>query len=807
MKKMKNILILSGLVMLSVFLFSQSSLHPSDDLGNYVSNDKNPAYILPAFEDTWEMIGPFGGDIYDLAIYSSDQQQIMAAAGTPYISYNGGETWDVFTSLLNVTSVGIHSIGCSDAGVLLAGGVYDYGKVYRSADGGTSWETINIPGNYGVSAIAFDPDDTETILLGLSDFTASSNNIVVKSTDGGVNWDALNINVIPAGYDVMDLAYDPDNNQTIFGVCQEGISEAEAFASFDGGTTWTNVGNDLPSGRPFNTVVISGGYVYVGGGQLFGGNYLGLFRSDDFGTTWDNISTTFPVKVINDLVASPENPAIIYAGSEGDGVYQSNDYGESWTYDTSGPGDIGSVNTLTINQDNSEVLYAGFKSLGVCKSNDAGLNWDFSNFGITALSLNDIAVAPDYSVSDYVIASFEGENSGGCYLSKDLGMTWNLIETLPATRYTKVAVSSNNTLYAWSNGPSTVAQEGLYKSTDGGETWQNMGPNHGSLFETETWAMHISQENPDLIYIGGNNFGVQGWEEVIYKTMDGGENWELVYEGPEYFQINNLWFEKYGTDPETVFAANFNKNNTGGGGFLRGELNGHYWENINNGIPVSTNYGGSIVKKDNEGILFGGAGGNLGSNGAVYRSEDNGDTWELTTLELGNTNKIIDLARPFSIEGSFVMAAVNNGGVYLHDLEYDTWYPYDEGLTTVNINSISEDYATGMGFYFYAATRAGAFRTYFHFEDIRENQNSFNPLSVFPNPSANGTYIQISLAPEEYKALEIFSIDGKRMELINSETMRKQQGLLKTDLPSGIYQAVLQTDDEVYSKKFIITNQ
>ena len=78
-------------------------------------------------------------------------------------------------------------------------------------------------------------------------------------------------------------------------------------------------------------------------------------------------------------------------------------------------------------------------------------------------------------------------------------------------------------------GPSTVAQEGLYRRENNG-TWTPLGPDQGPLFESDLDTVRFSRNNANLILLGGADFGVAGFEATIWRSTDAGQSWTKVFE-------------------------------------------------------------------------------------------------------------------------------------------------------------------------------------------------------------------------------------------------------------------------------------
>ena len=152
-------------------------------------------------------------------------------------------------------------------------------------------------------------------------------------------------------------------------------------------------------------------------------------------------------------------------------------------------------------------------------STNGGDTFVQSSEGISELDLFSIDANP--LNPDEIAVAFQGQNNGGVLSSTDAGTTW-LLESAPPTRYSAVGFAPNGTLYAISSGPSTVAQEGLYRRENNG-SWTPLGPDQGPLYESDLNTMRFSLNDPNLILLGGADFGVAGFEGTIWRSTDAGE--------------------------------------------------------------------------------------------------------------------------------------------------------------------------------------------------------------------------------------------------------------------------------------------
>jgi len=804
----KNSLTLISVFICS-FMFGQAYHSLMDENGTTVRNQKSYEHLATQkdFKDAndWESMGPYGGDVLDMAVYPLDTNIVIAAAGVPYISHDGGASWVYLEALLSMAPNGIQCIEAASNGTLYASGPYSNYKIFRSTDGGESWEQKATPVNaYGLD-IKIDPNDPLVVFIGLSSLLGvSTNNVIIKSSDGGDSWIVFDMtSVLPVGWSVVNLVIDPGDSQVIFAIGSEGFSNGVVVASFNGGENWENRNGNLPTGIPYNSLTISEENIFIAGGQLFGGQYMGIYKSENDGLTWSNISSSFPNKVSNAILIDPGNTDKMYVATEGDGIYYTNDGGANWNYNTTGAGNSGAARCLIFEPGNTDVLYAGFLSLAVCKSFDAALSWEFANKGIATLQTDDVEVDPNDPLN--LLIGFEGENSGGCYMSTDGAISWQLVEGLPGTRFSQVTFGTDGTMYAWSNGPSSVAQEGLYKSTDGGETWLNTGPNVGTLFETEIFALVASKTDPNLLFIGGNNFGVNGWESVIHRTTNGGEDWELVYMGPENYSISYLFVDPNSFNQKVYAGYGSSADHCG---FLQSIDAGSNWADFNAGIPSENKWGGAIVcDPQNSDIMYGGIGGYGNLNGTIYKTINGGEEWTQTPLQLGTYSKIRDImVSPQDSEVIYVASAQD--GVYVSFDAGESWETANNGLAGVNVTGFSNPFILDDSWYFCASTYSySAFITKVFDPSFTGTQGTINGndfFTVFPNPSKGEIAIKLSDKNRNIESLSIYTINGKLLRNFDVAYFLNPISDLSLSLEPNMYICKIVLDGRVYSMKLVI---
>lgn len=302
---------------------------------------------LPAFSITvtaaqpWQVTsGPSDVAIYDLAVDPTNSQRIyVGTSGGVYRSTDGGASWNAanlglenYTNSgpLPIQAVAVDSIGTiyAGAGAGVTAGVK--GGVYKSTNGGTSWSVVNIglSGITFVDALAIDPTDNSVIYAGTSGG-------VFKSANSGSSWSAKNSGL--TNTDISSLAIDPADHLTLYaGAVAFNNYIGGVFKSIDGGNTWQAINTGLiTSQRPFATVaslsVGPTGTVYAGT------NSGGVYKSSDGGGGWSQVSSGLTFGgTFTSIASDPADSTAVYTGTNVGTLFGSTTAGASWTTLASG---------------------------------------------------------------------------------------------------------------------------------------------------------------------------------------------------------------------------------------------------------------------------------------------------------------------------------------------------------------------------------------------------------------------------------------------------------------------------------------
>src|SRR5215510_2208207 len=290
------------------------------------------------------------------------------------------QTTNVWTSS-GPEGVAINSLAMGAANTHYAG---TNDGLFRSEDGGASWNRTGLPGSFVVSLV-IDSNNTDIIyaVSSLADGTT-----VFKSTDRGASWQQANSGLTG---DLNALVVDPHDSNTLY----VGAYYGGVFKSTDGGENWKQVslfGVDSLTIEPANSNTL-----YATGCDEFFGCFL--LKSTNGGVDWKDTNNNLIYGPSSIAAIDPRNPDVLYVGSyvEGYGhphpcVAKSTNGGASWTTSDTGLSEY-YVNKVVIDSFNS-AIYAGTYGGGIFKSTDGGASWGEFNAGLTNLNIGALATDP-----------------------------------------------------------------------------------------------------------------------------------------------------------------------------------------------------------------------------------------------------------------------------------------------------------------------------------------------------------------------------------------------------------------------------
>jgi photosystem II stability/assembly factor-like uncharacterized protein len=264
--------------------------------------------------------------------------------------------------------------------------------------------------------------------------------------------------------------------------------------------------------------------VYVGTGR-------GVFKTTNGGRSWGPTSAGVLGKetarqhqfrpsegYVSSLIVDPRDADVVYAGTQENGVFRTDDAGRSWRH--VGPSAPWfRVNKLTFQPGNPSVIYAALVR-GVYKSGDGGATWRPA--GLRSVFVGALAVDPKHPQTLYAGTYEEKEPDivgGSIFKTTDGGATWRRTKRVVQDSIAAIAIDPHNTdvVYAETWGD-------VVKTADGGRTWRSVdpGPTVGGP------ALALDPRTRGTIYLGAG-YGFDG--AGVAKSVDGGRSWRQMNAG------------------------------------------------------------------------------------------------------------------------------------------------------------------------------------------------------------------------------------------------------------------------------------
>lgn len=264
----------------------------------------------------------------------------------------------------------------------------------------------------------------------------------------------------------------------------------------------------------------------------------------------------------------------------------------NWTLQ--GPGNIGGrVNTLAVKPGDENTVLAGFSAGGIFKTTDGGINWYPVFDEHLELSIGDIIFDPS---NPSVVYAGTGDpnmpsivfNGNGIFKSTDAGETWNYLGLGEQGIISKIQIDPSNpqNLYAatMGNPHKRDNERGIYKSSDGGQNWQQV------LFVSNQAGasnLVINPANPQILYASfwdrirtGTESVIYGPHARVYKTTDGGQNWTQLGGGLPTGTMGRTGLTISAQNPDKVYAVFIDSLSTPGGLFKTTD-GGATWNPVN----------------------------------------------------------------------------------------------------------------------------------------------------------------------------------------------------------------------------------
>ena len=643
-------------------------------------------------------------------------------------------------------------------------------------------------------------------------FANVSDNFLL-STDNGFNWNLIN-NGLPDTIRVNTIAF---NGDSIF----IGIDKSGIFLSTDNGSNWIEINNGLTN-LNIRKIIVSNGKIFAGAengdvftlsdnganwsiiGQaglalstmivkdnyIFIGTRYGVYKMDVSDSNWSETNNGLTNLNISSMIKKDN---VIYIGTWG-GIFKSTDNGANWTAFNNGMGFYyGYERNLYVLGNN---IYAGTDE-GIFVTGDNAANWN--KIGLT----------------DYIVLSiaangnnlFAGTYGGGIFLSTDNGENWEPVNKNLGYSDIWRMTSDEQKIVAGSY------FNGVYISSDNGDSWENIST---GLPNVQINDIILSNGNiiaallHDSCYISINNG--ENWSAIVDKYVDAlAQKDSFVYASNsanikiskdygltwgDYIRTTGA-FESIAIGKDYIFGAER-------GGVYRSHDNGKTWENNFSSILKNVESLSMVTKNDS--VLLG------TWSGRLFRSIDSATTWEEINYPVLKKHWFSTLKNI----GDTVFMSVYGAGVFVSTDFGRNWKEINEGLRSLDVESLT----IHNGYLFVGTESNSVWRRPLSeiITDVKKIENSL-PVNYsleqnYPNPFNPTTTINYSIpavtvGDENFRPVQLKVYDVLGREVATLVNKKQYPGFYKvtfdaSNLSSGIYFYKLQTGNFVETKKMIL---
>lgn len=491
----------------------------------------------------WRLVGPFrGGRVLAVTGIPGDPYTFYfgGVAGGVWRTTDGGITWTPLTDKEPFASIGAIAVAESNPSVIYVGtgescirGNISYGNgVFKSTDGGKSWSYIGLKDTQHIARVLVNPRNPDIVYVAALGHAYGPNpdRGVYRSADGGKTWDKVLYKDDKTG--AIDLAFDPHNPNVMFAALyqvqrtpwslESGGPGSGLYRSVDAGATWKRL-----EGKGLPTTIMGRIGVSVSGADsnriyaLIEAKEGGLFRTDDGGDTWSKVNDdqrlTQRAWYFTHIFADPRSVDTVYMLNTG--MFRSTDGGRSINLL---PAPHGDHHGLWIDPVNPQRMINGNDG-GATISVDGGKTWSTEYNQPTAQFYH---VAADNRFLYYLYGAQQDNSTVGIASRSDDGYIgrqhWYDVGG-GESGYIVPDPRDANIVYAGSGGGALTRFDKRTQQEQDITVWPVDSSGHGAKDNRyrQAWTDPIAMSpfNPDVLYTAA---------EVIFKTTDHGLRWTTI---------------------------------------------------------------------------------------------------------------------------------------------------------------------------------------------------------------------------------------------------------------------------------------
>jgi photosystem II stability/assembly factor-like uncharacterized protein len=778
---------------------------------------------LPGFDRTWDERGPgnIGARINTIAVHPDNKAIIYVgfAVGGVFKTTDGGLNWEPVFDDNPYLAIGDITIDPSNPDRVYVGtgdpNISGYpflgDGVYKSEDGGNSWEHLGLENQRIVSKIIVDPDHPANIYvscMGLP-FERTPERGLYKSTNSGQTWNQILFASEQAG--IIDIVMDPFDSDVLYAAAWDRIRNnqesvvngpnAKIYKTIDGGLNWNELAGGLPSG--------------------------------DMGRIG--------------MAISPTQPNLIYAlyvntGSQLHNIFKSSDGGENWSplidwndNELGLPGEILGgfgwyFGKLRLNPDNPNELF--ILGVNLWKSSDQGGQWQQADPPWWEYTVH----ADKHDFVYYGTDSILLATDGGLYLGTEQQTVWEDKENIATTQFYRVAYNPHKPDHYYggaqdngSVGGTTLDEE--WARLYGGDGFQMLfHPLDTSIVFAESQRGGIvvtvnglssgwwdsatvgidgedrthwdtpyimSPQNPDIMYTGTYR---------VYKNQTGGSPyWEPISESLTDSVIYGNSFHTISTIDQSSMMPGLIYVGTTDGNVWRTDNDGGEWIDLTSGLPdrYITSIKASPEFQNSVFVTVSGYKYN-DFDPHIFKSEDRGDSWFDIAGDLPNLAINDVYVLPGHMDS--IIFAATDGGVFGTINRGEHWHRVGSNMPVIPVYDLEFNVAINE---LVAGTHARSIMSY-NLDSIlvippvineMEELEDQNGLTLFPSPVSSSLNIKIENA-ENTGGFEILIVNAEGKVVLKNKTNNLEL-VDVSKFPSGVYFTTIFQGNKRWKGRFV----
>ena len=658
----------------------------------------------------WRLIGPFrGGRSVAVAgvVGQPNVYYFGGVGGGVWKTTDAGINWDnVSDGFLRTASVGAIAVAPSDPNVIYVGmgehaprGVTtSHGDgVYRSTDAGKTWTHLGLDMTRAISRVIVHPSDPDYVYVAAQGAAYGDNpeRGVYRSRDGGQSWEQVHYVSATAG--ASELSMDPTNPRVLYAAFWDHVREpwevrsggpgSGIWKTTDAGETWTELTNGLPDLMGKIGVSVSGANPERVFAIIEAEPDGGVFRSDNGGQSWTRVNDVRGLRsrpwYYMEIFADPSDENTVYAlnapfwkSIDGGRTFQNISVGHGDTHDLwINPHDP--ANLVLADDGGAEVTFNGGESWSSIYNQPTaqfyrvnadnrvpywvyGGQQDNSSVAIKSRDFDGSVGAADFRPSagcESAWLAFDADNPrfqyGGCYLGQinerdELTQQIRNVQVRPGM---PASIQPIDMKYRFNwNAPIVVsphdgdiiyhASNHMLISRDRGNSWEEYSPDltrddetkqgpggtpitnegaGGEIYGT-IYTVSPSPIDPNVVWTGSD-------DGLVYVTRDDGATWTNVTPALPEAMINSIEASPHEPGAAYIAVTRYKFNDFTPMAYKTSDF-GQTWEQITDGVPED--HWVRVVREDTErrGLLY------MGTELDMFVSFDDGENWQTLQLNL-----------------------------------------------------------------------------------------------------------------------------------------------------------------------------